>query len=452
MKIWRSLIGATMLIAPQLAGASFPRDLVEKGRYLAIAGDCTACHTAPGGAAFAGGAALASPLGPIVATNITPSKRYGIGRYSEAQFAAALRLGIRADGRQLYPAMPYTSYALLSDADIHALYAYFMNGIQAIERPTHATKLPFPFNIRSSMALWNRLFLNRRRFAADPSHDDRWNRGAYLVRALGHCSACHSPRGWLMDESRTRALGGAPLGTWYAPDITSDRRSGIGGWSNADLVSYFRTGIAMGKARAAGGMAEVVEHSLSKLTDDDLAAIAAYLKTVPPVSGTMPAGPVSQADALSSIEPDLRGAASASKSGAALFSGLCASCHGSMGTGTADRAFPSLSPMAKAARPDNLIAVILNGVDRRVGSSHVMMPGFGAGSYVQPLTDEQVAAIATFVRSRSAPEDRVTASDVAKARAGGRASPLLKIFYACIAALGLVGFAVISLWVRRRAS
>jgi mono/diheme cytochrome c family protein len=255
--------------------------LAQRGRYLTIAGDCGACHTAPGGKALAGGLPLATPFGPIYATNITPSKTNGIGNYTLAQFADALRKGVRADGAYLYPAMPYTSYALLSDDDVKALYAYFMNKVVAVDSPAPRTKLPFPFNIRLSLAGWNLLFLGKEAFATDPGKSPEWNRGAYLVRGLAHCGDCHTPRNVLMAVEPSRDLGGGIiLDGWDAPNITPDETSGIGGWSQKDVVGYLRTGRAAGKGQAAGSMADAVDHSFRYLTDSDLRAIAVYLKSV----------------------------------------------------------------------------------------------------------------------------------------------------------------------------
>ncbi|WP_421846361.1 c-type cytochrome [Novosphingobium sp.] len=426
---------------------------IARGRYLAIAGDCTACHTAPGRPEFSGGPAIESPVGPIVATNITPSPRFGIGRYSQAQFAAALRRGIRSDGAHLYPAMPYTSYALLSDEDVRALYAYFMAGVEPVDLAVPATQLPFPFGVRATMATWNALFLHEQRFAEAPGRGAVWNRGAYLTQALGHCSACHTPRGLLMQEDEARALGGAPFGPWYAPNITSDTRSGIGDWSSADLIDYLGTGVAPGKGRAAGGMAEVVEHSLSRMTLEDLRAIAVYLKTVPPARAAAPDRPVQALAAPVQGEAGLRGATDKVGPGAALYSGLCASCHGEGGRGTRDKAYPDLDPAARAGadRKANLIAVILNGVDRTVGGSHVLMPAFGSTSYVQALSDDEVAAVASYVRSRFGTGGVVTAAEVATARAGGPRSRLLALFYAFMLMLLLVPMGAIAFWLRRKA-
>ena len=453
----RALLAAALAFSAlslPVRAESFADSLVEQGRQLAVAGDCAACHTTPGGGApFAGGYAIASPLGPIYATNITPSKTFGVGEYSEAEFTRALRQGIRRDGAHLYPAMPYTGYTELSDSDVHALYAYFRQGVVPVDAAPPRTRLPFPFNLRFSMAVWNALFLHDRRFAPDPSRSAEWNRGAYLVGALEHCSACHSPRGFLMQERSDRALAGASLGEWYAPNITSDPVSGIGGWTRAELVAYLRSGHAAGKAQAAGGMAEAVTHSLSHLPDADLQAIAAYLATVAPVRDAGQTRPAFDWGAPARFEAALRGAEPAAKpQGAALYSGLCTSCHGSTGVGTREQAYPSLlhNSTVGDARPDNLIAVTLEGVDREAGGQHVLMPGFGPRSFVQALNNAQVAAVATYVRatfgSGGAP---VTIAQVAVARAGGPPSPLLWLARLGIGAGVLIVLAGLA-WVGRR--
>ena len=265
--------------------------LLERGRSLAIAADCLACHTqAGGGKPYAGGYPINSPLGVIYASNITPSKTAGIGDYSEADFARALREGVRKDGARLYPAMPYTSYTLITDEDMKALYAYFMKGVAPVDEPAPVTRLPFPFSVRASMLGWNLLFLDNRRYTPDPSKSEQINRGAYLANALAHCGSCHTPRNALMAEDAGRALGGGPVGPWYAPNISSDPVAGIGGWSEDELVQYLRTGRVAGKVQAGGMMAEAVENSFQHMPETDLRAIAAYLKS------TAPVGPESAAD------------------------------------------------------------------------------------------------------------------------------------------------------------
>jgi mono/diheme cytochrome c family protein len=440
---------AFIALSSSARAASFPAEQIEQGRQLAVAGDCAACHTAPGGgAAFAGGYAVTSPLGAIYATNITPSKAHGIGGYSEAQFAHALREGIRADGAHLYPAMPYTAYTQLSDTDVHALYAYFMRGVAPVDDDPPRTRLPFPFNLRFSMTVWNALFLKDQRFTPDPSRSARWNRGAYLVGALEHCSVCHSPRGLLMEERKGEALAGGQIGEWHAPNITPDPVSGVGGWSQAELVAYLKRGRVPGKAQAAGGMADAVTHSLSHLPDADLRAITAYLGAVPPVRNRGATRPAFDWGAPATFEAALRGAAPADRrDGAALYSGLCASCHGSTGAGTRDQAYPSLLRNATVgdARPDNLIAVILEGVDRDAGGERTFMPGFGPRSFVQTLSNAQIAVVATYVRTTFGPGGTpITAAEVAAARKGGPISPLLWLARIGVGAVVLIVLALLT--------
>ncbi|WP_323990320.1 cytochrome c [Nguyenibacter sp. L1] len=398
--------------------------LVARGRYLAVAADCAACHTAPhGGKPFAGGYGIASPLGSIYSSNITPSKVAGIGNYSESQFAAAVRDGIRGDGAHLYPAMPYTSYARLTDADIHALYAYFTQAVRPVDTAPPATRLPFPFNIRASMMVWNALFLDGTRFTPDPARSAQVNRGAYLAIALGHCDTCHTPRNVMMAEIGGKQFGGATLGTWIAPNITPDPVSGIGDWSSDDLFRYLKTGDVPGKAQAAGPMAEAIEHSFQYLSDDDLRAIVAYVRQVPALRNAAQTRPRDAYGAISNGEALQRGVAPASLSnGARIFTGDCAACHRPTGTGSQDGYYPQLfhNSATGAATPDNLVAAILQGVDRTVGGQHVFMPGFAHGSYVDELSDQDVADVGNYVLSQFGNQAvHITASDVATLRAGG---------------------------------
>ena len=222
------------------------------GKRLAVAADCVACHTAPGGKAFAGGYPLGSPMGTIYSTNITPSKIAGIGNYSAEQFARAVRDGVTADGTHLYPAMPYTSYSKMTDSDIAALYDYFMHEVQPVDTPTAKTELQFPFNVRVSMIGWNAMFHSSTRFTPDPAKSAEVNRGDYLVNGLAHCDTCHTPRNVLMAADNGKALAGGALGSWYAPNITSDKVSGIGAWSSDDIVAYLRTGTSRARRRPRG--------------------------------------------------------------------------------------------------------------------------------------------------------------------------------------------------------
>jgi mono/diheme cytochrome c family protein len=405
--------------------STFAPDLVERGRYLSVAGDCTGCHTRPGGRPFAGGYAIKSPMGPIYSSNITPSIVAGIGGYTRADFARAMRKGIRRDGAYLYPAMPYTAYQGLSDADVAALYAFFTVGVNRVDVPAPKTHLPFPFNLRVSMAGWNLFFLSDKRFAASPTRSAAWNRGAYLVGSLEHCSACHSPRGPLMNESSSHPFAGGSLGTWFAPNITTDTNAGIGAWSRADLVLYLKTG-STAHAQAAGGMAEAITNSLQHLTNTDIDAVATYIRSIAPVADAKQAGPRTAQGRPARYEPTLRGSPvtyqAAVPTGAQLYSGNCAACHGATGNGSKSSAFPSLHHNSATGdfRADNLIATILNGVQRDHSKQQSYMPGFGNSSPVQSLNDEEIAALSSYVIANMGDGfTKVSEADVALQRAGG---------------------------------
>jgi fructose 5-dehydrogenase cytochrome subunit len=449
-------IGLCGMLAVARAQTASPDQaaLIEQGRYLAVAGDCAACHTRPdGGRPFAGGYEIQSPLGVIVATNITPSTAAGIGSYTEAQFARALWQGVRADGGHLYPAMPYTSYTGMTDADVHALYAYFMHGVVPVDETPPQTKLSFPFNLRVVMVAWNLLFLDDHRFVPDTKKSSEWNRGAYLTDVMEHCGACHTPRNLLMAEIRGKAFAGAPLGAWYAPNATSDPVSGIGAWSNAELVRYLSTGVANGKGQAAGGMAEAVQNSLQFLTPDDLAAIAAYLKTVPSIRDPGQTHPAYAYGQPANFEPGLRGKAKQNsgrwiEGGEALFSGYCASCHQPTGGGTANHRYPALfhNTATGGSNANNMVSVILFGVDRTVGAQHVLMPRFDQLSFVQVLSDEQIAAVSNYVAHQFGnPSLQVSAADVAAIRAGGPESPLVAVSTYGVPALVVIVVIIVAL-------
>lgn len=426
--------------------------LIQKGEKIAVESDCQACHTQTGGSKrFAGGYKIILPMGVIYTTNITPDKQTGIGQYSEAQFARAVREGIRADGANLYPAMPYTSYVKLSDDDIHALYTYFMYGVAPVAQRNMQTKLPFPFNLRFILPAWNMLFLKEGHFISDNSKNAQWNRGAYLVNGPGHCDTCHTPRNLLLAEYSGQPLSGAMVGSWYAPNITSDPISGIGGWSQAQLIQYLKTGRVAGKNQAAGGMAEAIENSLQYLSDNDLTAIAIYLKNSPPTRDPHDKQPADSFGKPFNVETDLRGAHPPNanktvKDGAALFSGNCASCHQPDGSGSQNQAYPSLfnNTATGSRNPSNLISAILFGVDRRVGDQHILMPNFGPQSYVNPLNDQEIAAISNYVLQHYGnPTVHVTAEDVAVLRQGGPV-PLLEVMQPYMAP-GLCGGVLVML-------
>lgn len=459
MAIFKPAALASLLLAASLPALAADDALIKKGEYLAVASDCTACHTASAAQPFAGGKVIESPVGEIIATNITPSLTAGIGRYSEAQFATALRRGVRADGARLYPAMPYTAYATLTDDDIHALYVYFMQGVKAVDRPTAETQLPFPLNLRFSMMFWNAMFLKSPGYVADETRSASWNRGRYLVEGAAHCSTCHTPRGFLMQEQPQHAFTGAQVGPWFAPDITADPTRGIGQWSQQELVTYLRTGRLAGKAQAAGSMAEAISHSFQHLTGEDLAAIAEYMGSVGS-GGAVASGPsrFEQGKPSNNLVA-FRGdsfSAPTDDEGARLFSGNCASCHGSSGQGTGDGYYPSLFNNSATAEnnPANLIATILFGVERDTAAGKVFMPPFGhQPNALNALSDRQVAILSTWIMQHYGnPQVTVSAQDVAEIRQGGPSSPLVMLAQLGVAlgaalAVALAGFL---LWRRKR--
>ena len=431
--------------------ASESGQLLTRGEYLVKAADCGACHTAPGGKPFAGGLAISSPVGTIYSTNITPSARFGIGRYSEEQFARALRRGIRSDGANLYPAMPYTSYSILTHDDVHAIYTYFMRGVPSVDTPAPPTNLPFPMNIRASMIGWNLLFLNTKQLPSDPRQSAMWNRGRYLVRGAAHCSACHTPRGFLMQEKSAREFAGGQVGPWYAPNITSDVNSGIGSWSQEELVQYLGTGDARGKAQAAGSMGEAVEHSFRYLSDADLNAIATYVRTVPAIHDPADRSSRFAFGRASSDLGSWRGkngirADSGDPTGAELFQGNCASCHSPLGQGSKDGYYPSLfsNSVLGSRNANNLIAAILNGVNRTSAKGQAYMPGFAGGANdLAAFTNQEIVLLGNDLLERyGRPDVRITVEQVAEVRRGGPSSSLVTM-----ARLGVAAAIIVLVWV-----
>ncbi|NIE63130.1 c-type cytochrome [Burkholderia sp. Ax-1719] len=388
-------------------------ELIKQGAYLAHVGDCMACHSATGRKPYTGGLPLMSNIGTIYSTNITPSKKDGIGSYTEQQFAAAVRRGIRADGSHLYPAMPYPSYSKITDADIHALYTYFMQGVTPVDNPAPVTDLSFPFNLRWGMALWNWMFTSDTPFQGPDGASEQVRRGAYLVESLGHCGSCHTPRGFGMNEkaldtSNAHFLAGGNLNGWDTPALR-----GMPGWSQQDIVDYLQTG-RTSRSAVAGEMTSVVYNSTSHLSEVDLNAIAAFLKTLPnadaqgAASAQLPKGAITTTAKLT--------AAQNLTLGERLYVDNCSACHFVNGKG-APRVFPHLdgATVVNATDPDGLLNVILKGAQTpstEKAPSVLPMPGFASR-----LSDEEIAALATFVRSGwSNHADPVETSQVAKAR------------------------------------
>ncbi|MET3232725.1 UNVERIFIED_ORG: mono/diheme cytochrome c family protein [Burkholderia sp. 1263] len=396
--------------------------LIKRGEYLATAGDCMACHSTAKGKPFAGGLPLKVPmLGTVYSSNITPDPQTGIGTWTLADFDRALRRGVSKDGHNLYPAMPYVSYAKVSDDDVKALYAYFRYGVAPVNAATRASDIPWPLNMRWPLTVWNWLFLKSGPYEARPNRSAEWNRGAYLVQGLAHCSTCHTPRGFGMqekalDETGGGFLGGSVLAGWDGYNITSSADSGIGAWTHAQLVQYLQTGSVPGLAQAAGPMGEAVEHSFSKMTGADIDAIATYVRTVPAVSD----GGTRSRSAWGQPSTDvarLRGVASSDGTldPARLYLGNCATCHQAHGKGTPDGYYPPLlhNSTVGASNPVNLVQVILRGVQRKTADSDVGMPAFAT-----QLNDAQIAALTNYVTTQfgNPSTTRVSEKDVAKLR------------------------------------
>jgi mono/diheme cytochrome c family protein len=370
---------------------------VERGRYLAAAGDCEACHTREGGAPFAGGRPIATPFGTVLSANLTPDAT-GLKDWNSDQFYRALHEGIAANGEHLFPAFPYNYFTRMPRADTDAIFAYLRTLAPVANRPDR-NQLAFPFNIRALTAVWNMLYLDARPFAATPGKSAQWNRGAYLVQGPGHCGACHTPKTILGGPQSGRELQGGAFGLWFAPDLTPNSRSGLGRWTRDDVVHFLRTGRNV-HASAAVEMGLAVVDSTSRLGDDDLQAIATYL-------ADRPASPAAATPAPSAAQM---------RQGEAIFVDECSACHRMKAQGEPG-AFPPLKDSANAqqADPTTLLHFILAGVQSTQTATYPTP--FTMPSFAWKLNDAQVAAVATFVRNswgNVAPA--VDADDVGKLR------------------------------------
>ncbi|MGI4856168.1 MAG: c-type cytochrome [Janthinobacterium lividum] len=369
---------------PQVAGPSAgTNDAATRGRYIATAADCIACHTAPeSGKAFAGGYALQTPFGKLIASNITPDKATGIGDWSEAEFTRAVRQGKGRHGEHLYPAMPYSAYVKISDADMHDLWAY-MQTVAPVKNTVVSNALSFPFNIRLLMFGWNMLFFDDTPFKADPKQSAEWNRGAYLVQGLEHCEACHTAKNFLGGDRGGKTMQGGALDGWYAPEVTGNAYVGVGSWAVPSLVQYLKTG-ANDISVAAGPMAEAVSNSTQHLRDADLQAMAVYLKSLPGSTQQKPAV-VADDDAQMTL-------------GRHVFEVNCAACHRSSGTGVPGM-IPSLAnnPSLQSADTTSLVRTVLLG-DRAAITEHAPT-GAGMPAFSWKLSDEQIAAVLSYTRN-----------------------------------------------------
>jgi mono/diheme cytochrome c family protein len=369
------LIGFVLVFNPKSVEAQPSQ--VLRGEYLARAGDCVSCHTASGGQALAGGGRLNTPFGYMLTPNITPDAATGIGLWSSNDFYRALHAGVNRAGQDMYPTMPYDFYTRVTREDSDAIYAY-LRTLKPVSSLIDVNHLHFPFDERWTMAGWRELYFTEEAFRPRPNKSSAWNRGAYLVEGLGHCSACHSPRNLLGAIEKSRQFAGAVIDGWFALDLSEDITTGLGSWTIDDIATYLKTGALKGKTTAIGPMAEVVHNSLQYLTDTDLRAVAEYLKAIPADSPLR----------TGRHRPD-----ATRVQGANLYIDHCVDCHQSMGRGIPG-VFPPLAGngVVLASDPADILKIIVLGVPPQSGL--IAMPSF-AGS----MSDQQIASLANYVRT-----------------------------------------------------
>ncbi len=353
-------------------------ELIAHGKYLTTAGDCAACHTAPGGKPYAGGLYMNTPFGPISTPNITPDKDTGIGNITDDQFVRVFHQGIGMQGEHLYPVMPFPWYTKVRRDDTLAIKAYLFS-LEPVHAPRKPLKLVFPFNIRAALIGWDAVFLKAGEFKPDPKQSAEVNRGAYLVQGLEHCGECHNGNNLLGDTSMAASLRGGPIDKWYAPNITSDKTQGIGRYSDQDVFHYLKTGTSPDMGVVVGPMAQTMHESLGKLTDEDLHDVVAYLKSTPPKEGFKDTKVAANSERVA-----VNGQA---------YLNYCASCHLQNGQGLAG-AVPNLAGNGTvlAQGPETVLRVILGGINAQ--GSYSAMPAIG-----QQMTDQEVADATNYVRS-----------------------------------------------------
>lgn len=375
---------------PQPAGAAVAvspsTQLINRGEYLARAGDCVACHTVPNGAMFAGGRAMATPFGNLYVPNITPDDDTGIGHWSADEFYRMMHTGVSRDGKLLYPAMPFASYTQVTRADSDAMYAYLMSN-PPVKQKNREHELRFPFNNRDLLIGWRSLYFREGEYEAVASQSVEWNRGAYLVKGLGHCSMCHTAINALGGSSESKAFEGGmiPNQNWYAPSLTSSREAGLGDWDIKDITDLLQVG-ASHRGTVYGPMAEVVYDSLQYLTDADVKAMAVYLKALPQKDGAAPM--TSHAALVSPTVMDV---------GRKIYVAQCTVCHGAEGRGQT----PAYPPLAgnnsiTMASPVNAVRMVLYG-GYAPGTAKNPRP-HGMPPFAHILSDEEVAATVTYIR------------------------------------------------------
>jgi mono/diheme cytochrome c family protein len=390
-------------VPSELKGA----DVVKRGEYLARAADCMVCHTGTGGREYAGGLAIPLPFGTLYSTNITPDKETGIGNYSDAEFLNAVQRGIRRDGTRLYPAMPYPSYTYMTDADALAIKAYLFS-LAPVHALNRADTLQFPFNQRWVMGPWSFFFSENVRFKPNTAQSPEWNRGAYVAEALAHCGDCHTPRNLAFALDNRRKFAGAVAAGWHAFNITSDRGTGIGAWTDKEIAVYLSTGHASGRGTAAGPMGEAVDHSFSLMAPSDINAVVAYLHSIPPLASSEPAMIAPPAP-----PSPKQGGETADILGKRVFEGACVSCHGWTG-------ISAISPYATIAgaravndpAATNVAQIVISGTTRHTPAGVISMPAFGS-----IYSDTEIAAVVNYVTKRFGAEgSTISAKEVAELR------------------------------------
>jgi mono/diheme cytochrome c family protein len=428
----RAILGlALLLLLPIAAHAQTPSDLVARGAYLARAADCTACHSVPGHAPFTGGRAFATPFGTLYSPNITPDAQTGIGQYTDDEWVQMMHQGIGRGGRHLYPAMPYNSFTLMTRDDALAIKAYLFS-LPPVHAAAPENQMRFPFDQRWLMTFWNLLNNPDRRFQPDPGKSAEWNRGAYLVEALGHCAQCHTPRNLMQGLESSKAYAGTTQVGWLAYNISSDRAAGIGDWSDAAIAQYLWTGRADGHGPASGPMAEAVENSLRFLEPADIKAMIVYLRSIPaqPAGALPPPSPQRETDTL----------------GARIFAQACAGCHLPNGGGRQSR-WAALAGDQTASDPagTNLVQVLVGGTQIETAQGLMFMHGFTAG-----YTDPELAAVANYVIGQfGGRQGNVTAEQIRATRGGTQTAatpPSVPIYVATgvgvVIVLGVAGWAL----------
>lgn len=395
----KALVIATLALfgCGSINAAEIDQNLIKQGEYLARAGDCVACHTAKDGKPFAGGLPMETPIGTIYSTNITPDKT-GLGDYSFEDFDKAVRHGITKNGSTLYPAMPYPSYASVTETDMNALYAYFMHGVAPVAQENKDSDIPWPLSMRWPLAGWRWMFAPAvADYKAAPGEDAVVSRGAYLVEGLGHCGACHTPRALTMQEKSLNAgegsaflSGSAPLEGWIAKSLRGDHKDGLGSWSEEQLVQFLKTGRS-DRSAVFGGMSDVVTHSMQYMTDNDLTAIARYLKSLPAND------PNDQPHQYDKQVAQALWNGDDSKPGASVYIDNCAACHRTDGHGYT-KVFPALAgnPVLQSQDPTSLIHIVLNG--GTLPATHMAPSTFTMPGFAWRLSDQEVADVVSFIR------------------------------------------------------